>query len=80
MHALNNLAYLAASDDRKAVERYTTKRLDHSRRIGDPLFLVDSLLVVAAEAAECADWATARALIEETAQHVELYSLTGLLG
>lgn len=63
--ALNNLAYLSICDERHIATELTVKRLEQSRRIGDPLHIFDSLLLMAQDHAENGQWREMDPLVEE---------------
>jgi class 3 adenylate cyclase len=80
MRALNNIGYLSISDDRKVIEDYTARRVDHARQIGDPSFVLDSLLLLAQDHAEAARWNELDEVIAEINETTDADSLTGTLG
>jgi class 3 adenylate cyclase len=80
MRALNNIGYLAITDDRTSILDYTLRRVDHSRQIGDPSFLVDSFLLLAQDHAESARWDDLDEVAAEITELTDVESLTGTLG
>ena len=79
MRSLNNLAYIAISDSVASLPEYTERRLDHALRIGDPLLILDSRLIMAQELALAGQWAGMERLVDDIREDTDVDALTGSL-